>query len=158
MDGSLVIKNRDFHANLSNPNSTMFKVLADKVEFIIEDIISVDAKVTSFEEGSVIALFYLKVPHDALHKDSDYLELLRAANETLWQGLVVVNITVTLRVYRESAESQDTATRHFKRLSNAAFIAIFTVFFVLLIAVGGFGLYICKKKGYCERSTVKPAE
>lgn len=157
MDGSLVIKNRDFHANLSNPNSTMFKVLADKVEVIVEDIISVDAKVTSFEEGSVIALFYLKVPHDALHKDSDYLELLRAANETLWQGLVVVNITVTLRVYRERAESQDTATRHFKRLSNAAFIAIFTVF-VLLIAVGGFGVYICKKKGYCERSTVKPAE
>ncbi|XP_022779243.1 uncharacterized protein LOC111320809 [Stylophora pistillata] len=158
MDGSLLITNREFHANLSNPNSTMFKVLAVKVEAIVEDIISVDVKVTSFEEGSIIPLFNLKVPHGAPYNDSDYAELLTAANETLWRGLKVTNINITSRVYKERAESQNIVTEENRGLSNATLIAIFSVLSVLLITVGVFGFYVCKKKGYYERSTVKPAD
>ena len=158
MDGSLVIRNKHFHTNLSNPNSTMFKALADEVEEIIEEILSVDAEVTSFREGSVIALFYLRVAHDSLYNDSDYAKILREANETLWHGYDVTNITVTLRVYTERPPPQYAAIQDYGGLSKAAVVAIFTVLSVLLIAVGVFGVYVCIKKGYCERSRVKPAE
>lgn len=155
MDGSLVIRNRNFHANLSNPNSTMFKVLADEVEEIITEIVSLNAKVTSFRNGSIIADFYLMVAYDSPFSTQDYAHLLSEANETLWRGYRVTNITVTLRVYtrRPAARLQDGGG-----LSKAAVVAIFAVFSVLLIAVGGFGVYVCKKKGMCERSRVKPSE
>lgn len=155
MDGSLVIRNRNFHANLSNANTTMFKALADEVEEIIMEIVSSDAKVTSFRNGSVIANFYLLVAYDSPFGDSDYAQLLSEANETLWRGYQVANITVTLRTYirRPAARLQDGGG-----LSKAAVAAIFTVFSVLLIAVGCFGIYICKKKELCERSRVKPAK
>lgn len=155
MDGSLVIRNRNFHANLSNANTTMFKALADEVEEIIMEIVSSDAKVTSFRNGSVIANFYLLVAYDSPFSDSDYAQLLSEANETLWRGYQVANITVTLRTYirRPAARLQDGGG-----LSKAAVAAIFTVFSVLLIAVGCFGIYICKKKELCERSRVKPAK
>lgn len=155
MDGSLVIRNRNFHANLSNTNSTMFKVLAVEVEEIIMDIVSSDAKVTSFRNGSIIADFYLKVSYDSQFSDRDYAQKLSEANETLWRGYYVTNITVTLRANtgRTAARLQDDGG-----LSKGTVVAIFTVFSVLLIAVGGVGVYVCTKKGLCERSRVKPAE
>lgn len=155
MDGSLVIRNGQFHANLSNPNTTMFKNLADEVKEIIMDIVSSEAEVTSFRNGSIIANFYLVVAYDTPFSDRDYAEMLSEANQTQWRGYQVANITVTLRSYsrRSAARLQDGGG-----LSKAAVAAIFTVFFVLLIAVGCFGVYICKKKGLCERSRVKPAE
>ena len=155
MDGSLVIRNRKFHANLSNPNTTMFKTLATEVEEIIMDIVSLDAEVTSFRNGSIVASFYLLVAYDSLFSDRDYVQILSEANETLWRGYQVANITVTLRAYtqRSAARSQDDGG-----LSKAAFAAIFTVFSVLLVAVGCFGVYICKKKGLCKQARVKPAE
>lgn len=133
----------------------MFKALADEVEEIIMEIVSSDAKVTSFRNGSVIANFYLLVAYDSPFSDSDYAQLLSEANETLWRGYQVANITVTLRTYirRPAARLQDGGG-----LSKAAVAAIFTVFSVLLIAVGCFGIYICKKKELCERSRVKPAK
>ena len=155
MDGSLVITNRQFHANLPNPNTTMFKALADEVEEIIIDIVFSEAEVTCFRNGSVIANFYLLVAYDSPFSDRDYAEMLSEANETQWRGYQVANITVTLRSYtrRSAARLQDG-----EGLSNAAVAAIFTVASVLLIAVGCFGVYICKKKGLFGRSRVKPAE
>ena len=155
MDGSLIIRNRIFHANLSNPNSTMFKELADEVEEIITDIVSVDAEVTSFRNGSIIANFYLKVPYDSPSSDQDYAKMLSEANETLWRGYHVTNITVTLRVSigRLVPRSQDGGG-----LSKTAIVAIFAVFSLLLIAVGGVGVYVCTKKGVFKRARVKPSE
>ncbi|KAJ7373594.1 hypothetical protein OS493_011199 [Desmophyllum pertusum] len=155
MDGSFVIKNRNFHANLSNPNSTMFKVLAVEVEEIIMDVISLEAKVTSFRNGSIIADFYLKVSYDSQFSDRDYARMLSEANETLWRGYYVTNITVTLRANtgRTAARLQDNGG-----LSKGTVVAIFAVFSVLLIAVGGVAVYVCTKKGLCERSRVKPAD
>lgn len=119
------------------------------------DIVSSEAEVTSFRNGSIIANFYLVVPYDTPFSDRDYAEMLSEANQTQWRGYQVANITVTLRSYtrRSAARLQDGGG-----LSKAAVAAIFTVFSVLLIAVGCFGVYICKKKGLCERSRVKPAE
>ena len=133
----------------------MFKALADEVEEIIMDIISLDAEVTSFKNGSIIANFYLLVPFGSPFSDRDYAQMLSEANETLWRGYQVANITVILRVNtrRTAAHLQDGGG-----LSKAAVAAIFTVFSVLLVAVGCFGVYSCKKKGLCERSRVKPAE
>lgn len=155
MDGSLVIRNRLFHENLSSPNTTMFKALADEVEEIIMDIVSLDAEVTSFRNGSIVANFYLLVASGSPFSDRDYADMLSQANETLWRGYQVTNITVILRVDspRATARLHDGGG-----LSKAAVAAIFTVFSVLLIAVGCFGAYICKKKRLCERSRVKPAE
>ena len=155
MDGSLVITNRQFYENLSNPNTTMFKALADEVEEIIIDIVSSEAEVTSFRNGSVIANFYLLVAYDSPFSDRDYAEMLSEANETQWRGYQVANITVTFRSYtrHSAARLQDG-----EGLSNAAVAAIFTVASVLLIAAGCFGVYICKKKGLFGRSRVKPAE
>ncbi|KAL9955829.1 hypothetical protein ACROYT_G037214 [Oculina patagonica] len=155
MDGSLVIRNRNFHANLSNPNSTMFKVLANEVEEIITEIVSLDAKVISFRNGSIIADFYLMVAYDSPFSDQDYAQMLSEASESLWRGYYVTNITVTLRVStgRPAARLQDGGG-----LSKAAVVAIFAVFSVLLIVVGSFGVYVCTKKGMCERSRVKPSD
>ena len=155
MDGSFVIRNRQFHANLSNPNTTMFKALANEVEEIIMDIVSLDAEVTSFRNGSIIANFYLLVAYDSPFSDSDYAQMLSDANETLWRGYQVANISVLLRV---NTRHEATRLQDGGGLSKAAVAAILTVFSVLLIAVGCFGVYICKKKGLCERSRVKPAE
>ena len=155
MDGSFVIRNRKFHANLSNSNTTMFKTFAGEVEEIIMDIVSSEAEVTSFRNGSIIASFYLLVAYDSPFSDRDYAKMLSEANETQWRGYQVANITVTLRSYPRSSavRLQDGGG-----LSKAAVAAIFTVFSVLLIAVGCFGVYICKKKGLCESSRIKPAE
>lgn len=155
MDGSMIIRNRDFHANLSNPNSTMFKDLAGEVEEIITDIVSVDAEVTSFKKGSIIADFFLKVPYDSPSSDQDYAKMLSEANETLWRSYHVTNVTVTLRVSigRLAPRLQDGGG-----LSKAAIVAIFVVVSLLLVAVGGVGVYVCKKKGVFKRSRVKPSE
>lgn len=155
MDGSLVIRNRKFHEDLSNPNTTMFKTLAYEMEEMIMNIVSLDAEVTSFRNGSIIASFYLLVAYSSPFSDRYYAQMLSEANETLWRGYQVENITVTLRAdaRRSAARFQDDGG-----LSKAAVAAIFTVFSVLLIAVGCFGVYICKKKGLCKQSRVKPAE
>lgn len=155
MDGSLVIRNRLFHENLSSPNTTMFKALADEVEEIIMDIVSLDAVVTSFRNGSIVANFYLLVLSGSPFSDRHYAHMLSQANETLWRGYQVTNITVILRVDspRATARLQDGGG-----LSKAAVAAIFTVFSVLLVAAGCFAVYICKKKRLCKRSRVKPAE
>jgi len=58
MDGSFVIRNRKYHANLSHPNTTMFKTLAVDLEGIIMDIVSLDAEVTSLRNGSIVTNFY----------------------------------------------------------------------------------------------------
>ena len=155
MDCSLVIKNRKFHANLSHLNTTMFKTLANELEEIIMDIVSLDAEVTSFRNGSIIANFYILVVYDSPFSDRDFVQKLSEANETLWRGYRVTNITITMRAYarRPAARLQDNGG-----LSKAAVAAILTVFSVLLIAVGCFGVYICKKTGLYKQSRVKPAE
>ena len=104
MDGSFIIRNKNFHANLSNPSTTMFKDLADEVEEIIAEIVSEDAKVTSFRNGSVIADFYLMVAYNSPFSDQDYVQMLSEANKTLWRGYFVTNITVTLRDYTETSQ------------------------------------------------------
>ena len=119
------------------------------------DIVSLDAEVTSFRNGSIIANFYLLVAYDSPFSDSDYAQMLSDANETLWRGYQVANISVLLRV---NTRHEATRLQDGGGLSKAAVPAILTVFSVLLIAVGCFGVYICKKKGLCERSRVKPAE
>ena len=133
----------------------MFKALADEVEEIIMDIVALDAEVTSFRNGSIIANFYLLVTSGSPLSDRYYANMLSQANETLWRGYQVTNITVILRIDspRATARLQDGGD-----LSKAAVAAIFTVFSVLLIAAGCFGVYICKKKRLCKRSRVKPAE
>ena len=133
----------------------MFKALADEVEEIIMDIVSLDAVVTSFRNGSIVANFYLLVLSGSSFSDRDYAHMLSQANETLWRGYQVTNITVILRVDspRATARLQDGGG-----LSKAAVAAIFTVFSVLLVAAGCFAVYICKKKRLCKRSRVKPAE
>ena len=155
MDGSFVIRNRKYHANLSHPNTTMFKTLADDLEGIIMDIVSLDAEVTSFRNGNIVTNFYLLVVHDSPFSDRDYAQMLSEANESLWRSYQVTNITITLRAYapRPAARLQDNGG-----LSKAAVAAIFTVIYVLLIAVGCFGVYICKKKELYKQSRVKPAE
>lgn len=155
MDGSFIIRNKNFHANLSNPNTTMFKDLADEVEGIITEIVFEDAKVTSFRNGSVIADFYLMVAYDSPFSDQDYAQMLSEANKTLWRGYFVTNITVTLRDYTERPAAR---LQESEGLSKGAVVAIFAVFSVLLIAVGSTGVYFCTKKGMCERSRVKPSE
>ena len=154
MDGSFIIRNKHFHANLSNPNTTMFKDLADEVEEIITEIVFEDSKVTSFRNGSVIADFYLMVAYDSPFSDQDYAQMLSEANKTLWRGYFVTNITVTLRDYTERPAAR---LQESEGLSKGAVVAIFAVFSLLLIAVGSTGVYFCTKKGMCERSRVKPS-
>ena len=163
MDGSLIIRNINYHTNLSNPETTMFKIRVLEVEAIIRDIISLnntdilDVEVTSFRNGSVLADFYLKVRYDSPLSDQEYAQILSAANKTLWRGFYVTNITVTLRTRPEgtSAPSQE---KDDASLQNTVIIATLTVLGVLLIAVGSFGVYVCKKKGVCHISKVKPVE
>ena len=163
MDGSLIIRNKNYHTNLSNPNTTMFKELAEEVESIIMEIVSLnttdilDAEVTSFRNGSVIADFYLRVRYDSSLSDQQYTKLLSDANGTMWRGFYVTNITVTLRATEESS-SKPSQVEDNSGLSKVAVIATLTVLAGLLIAVGSFGVYVCKKKGLCVRATVKPAE
>lgn len=76
----------------------MFKALADEVEEIIMDIVALDAEVTSFRSGSIIANFYLLVTSGSPFSDRDYANMLNQANETLWRGYQVTNITVILRI------------------------------------------------------------
>lgn len=163
MDGSLIIRNKNYHRNLSNPNTTMFKALADEVEAIIKDIMSfnntdvLDVEVISFRNGSVIADFYLRVRYDTPLSDQQYAQLLSEANETVWRGLYVTNITVTLRA-KVKASPEPSRGEDDADLSKTAIIATLTVFAVLLIAVGSIGVYVCKKKGMCDGSKVKPAQ
>ena len=141
----------------------MFKILAHEVEAIIMDIISLnntdilDTEVTSFRNGSVLADFYMRVKYESPLSDQEYAQLLSAANETLWRGFYVTNITVILRASSEgtSATSKGKDDANF---SNTVIIATLTVLGALLIAVGSFGVYVCKKKGMCNISKVKPVE
>jgi len=161
MDGSLIIRNKNYHTNLSNPNTTMFKELAEEVESIIMEIVSLnttdilDAEVTSFRNGSVIADFYLRVRYDSSLSDQQYTKLLSDANGTMWRGFYATNITVTLRATEESS-SKPSQVEDNSGISKVAVIATFTVLAGLLIAVGSFGVYVCKKKGFpCEMNSQK---
>ena len=162
MDGSLIIKDKRYHTNLSNPNTTMFKTLADEIETIIMRIISFNntdvlgVEVTSFKNGSVVAYFALTVKYDSPFNDQEFANLLREANGTLWRGYLVTNITVTLRTVEKGSHGRSHDQEEAK-LSTPAIIAILSVLGVLL-AVGGFGVYVCKKKGLCPKSRVKPVK
>lgn len=162
MDGSLTIKNKIYHKNLSNPNSTMFKRLAGELEASIMNILSLnntdvlDVTVTSFENGSVVAFFSLRVTYNAKLNDQEYARILREANETLWNGLIVSNITVTLGiVQRHSSKALDGEDE--KGNSNVATIATIIVLGVLFILLAIGGCYICKRK-LCNNSKIQPSE
>ena len=162
MDGSLTIKNKIYHKNLSNPNSTMFKRLAGELEASIMNILSLnnkdvlDVTVTSFENGSVVAFFSLRVTYNAKLNDQEYARILREANETLWNGLIVSNITVTLGiVQRHSSKALDGEDE--KGNSNVATIATIIVLGVLFILLAIGGCYICKTK-LCNNSKIQPSE
>ena len=163
MDGSLIIKDKRYHTNLSNPNTTMFKTLADEIETIIMRIISFNntdvlgVEVTSFKNGSVLAYFALTVKYDSPFNDQDFANLLREANGTLWRGYLVTNITVTLRTVEKGSHGRSHDQEEAK-LSTPTIIAILSVLAVLLVAVGGFGVYVCKKKGLCPKSRVRPVK
>ena len=163
MDGSLIIKDKRYHTNLSNPNTTMFKTLADEIETIIMRIISFNntdvlgVEVTSFKNGSVVAYFALTVKYDSPFNDQEFANLLREANSTLWRGYLVTNITVTLRTVEKGSHKRSHDQEEAK-LSTPTIIAILSVLAVLLVAVGGFGVYVCKKKGLCSKSRVKPVK
>ena len=163
MDGSLIIKDKRYHTNLSNPNTTMFKTLADEIETIIMRIISFNntdvlgVEVTSFKNGSVVAYFALTVKYDSPFNDQEFANLLREANGTLWRGYLVTNITLTLRTV-EKGSHRRSHDQEEARLSTPTIIAILSVLAVLLVAVGGFGVYVCKKKGLCPKSRVKPVK
>lgn len=163
MDGSLIIKDKRYHTNLSNPNTTMFKTLADEIETIIMRIISFNntdvlrVEVTSFKNGSVVAYFALTVKYDSPFNDQEFANLLREANGTLWRGYLVTNITVTLRTVEKGSHGRSHDQEE-ARLSTPTIIAILSVLAVLLVAVGGFGVYVCKKKGLCPKSRVKPVK
>ncbi|KAK2565458.1 hypothetical protein P5673_010521 [Acropora cervicornis] len=162
MDGSLTIKNKIYHKNLSNPNSTMFKRLAGELEASIMNILSLnntdvlDVTVTSFENGSVVAFFSLRVTYNAKLNDQEYARILKEANETLWNGLIVSNITVTLRiVQRHSSKALDGEDE--KGNSNVATIATIIVLGVLFILLAIGGCYICKRK-LCNNSKIQPSD
>ena len=163
MDGSLIIKDKRYHTNLSNPNTTMFKTLADEIETIIMRIISFNntdvlgVEVTSFKNGSVVAYFTLTVKYDSPFNDQEFANLLREANGTLWRGYLVTNITVTLRTVEKGSHGRSHDQEETK-LSTPTIISILSVLAVLLVAVGGFGVYVCKKKGLCPKSRVKPVK
>ena len=163
MDGSLIIKDKRYHTNLSNPNTTMFKTLADMFETIIIDIISLNntdvlgVEVTCFKNGSVVAYFALTVKYDSPFNDQEFANLLREANDTLWRGYHVTNITVTLRTVEEGSHGYSHDQGEAK-VSTPTIIAILAVLAVFLVAVGGFGVYVCKKKGLCPKSRVKPVK
>ena len=95
--------------------------------------------------------------YDSPLSDQEYSQILSAANKTLWCRFYVTNITVTLRTSPEGtsvpSQEKDDAS-----LPNTVIIATLTVRGVLLIAVGCFGVYVCKKKGVCHVSKVKPVE
>ena len=163
MDGSLIIKDKRYHTNLSNPNTTMFKTLADEIETIIMRIISFNntdvlgVEVTSFKNGSVVVYFALTVKYDSPFNDQEFANLLREANGTLWRGYLVTNITVTLRTVEKGSHGRSHGQEEAK-LSTPTITAILSVLAVLLVAVGGFGVYVCKKKGLCRKSRVKPVK
>lgn len=163
MDGSLIIKDKRYHTNLSNPNTTMFKTLADEIETIIIRIISFNntdvlgVEVTSFKNGSVVVYFALTVKYDSTFNDQEFANLLREANGTLWRGYLVTNITVTLRTVEKGSHGRSHGQEEAK-LSTPTITAILSVLAVLLVAVGGFGVYVCKKKGLCPKSRVKPVK
>lgn len=163
MDGSLIIKDKRYHTNLSNPNTTMFKTLADEIETIIIRIISFNntdvlgVEVTSFKNGSVVVYFALTVKYDSPFNDQEFANLLREANGTLWRGYLVTNITVTLRTVEKGSHGRSHGQEEAK-LSTPTITAILSVLAVLLVAVGGFGVYVCKKKGLCPKSRVKPVK
>lgn len=163
MDGSLIIKDKRYHTNLSNPNTTMFKTLADEIETIIIGIISFNntdvlgVKVTSFKNGSVVVYFALTVKYDSPFNDQEFANLLREANGTLWRGYLVTNISVTLRTVEKGSHGRPHGQEEAK-LSTPTITAILSVLAVLLVAVGGFGVYLCKKKGLCPKSRVKPVK
>ena len=163
MDGSLIIKDKRYHTNLSNPNTTMFKTLADEIETIIMRIISFNntdvlgVEVASFKNGSVVAHFALTVKYDSPFNDQEFANLLREANGTLWRGYHVTNITVTLRTAEKGSHGRSHDQEEAK-LSTPTIIAILSVLAVLLVAVGGFGVYVCKKKGFFPKSRVKPVK
>lgn len=163
MDGSLIIKDKRYHTNLSNPNTTMFKTLADEIETIIIRIISFNntdvlgVEVTSFKNGSVVVYFALTVKYDSPFNDQEFANLLREANGTLWRGYLVTNISVTLRTVEKGSHGRPHGQEEAK-LSTPTITAILSVLAVLLVAVGGFGVYVCKKKGLCPKSRVKPVK
>lgn len=162
-DGSLIIRNRVYHENLSNPSTVMFKTLAGEVEATMKDIISLnntnvlDVKVTSFRNGSVIAAFYMRVRFNSTLSDQEYVLLLSEANRTLWRSFYVTNITVTSRKTLEGS-SAPSKRRADKSFSKAVIIATLTVLGALLIAVAAFAAYFCKKKAMCNTAQVKPSE
>lgn len=163
MDGSLTVKNKIYHKNLSYPNSTMFKGLAGELEATIINILSLnnmdalDVTVTSFENGSVVAFFNLRVTYNAKLDDQEYARILKEANETLWNGFVVSNITVTLRiVQKHSSKALDGEDE--KGTSNSATIATLVVLGVLFIPLAICGYYICKRKEVCNKSKIQPSE
>lgn len=162
-DGSLIIRNRIYHENLSNPSTVMFKTLAGEVEATMKDIISLnntnvwDVEVTSFRNGSVIAAFYMRVRFNSTLSDKEYALLLSEANRTLWRGFYVTNITLTSRKTLEGS-SAPSKRRADKSFSKAVIIATLAVLGALLIAVAAFAAYFCKKKAMCNTAQVKPSE
>ena len=113
--------------------------------------------VTSFENGSVVAFFSLRVTYNAKLNDQEYARILKEANETLWNGFIVSNITVTLRiVQRHSSKALDGEDE--KGNSNSATIATIIVLGVLFILLAVGGCYICKRKGVCNNSKIQPSE
>ncbi|XP_068717465.1 serine-rich adhesin for platelets-like [Montipora capricornis] len=164
MDGSLIIRNKNYHQNLSNPNSTMFKALAGTVEAILMTILStnntdiLDVEVTSFENGSVVAYFKLRVKYDSLLSDQELAQLLNEANETMWDSFIVSNITVILRDTQETSSRPLLGDDNTGHSNTAIIVATLTALGVLFIALASCGCYIYKTKRLCNKSKVEPSD
>ena len=164
MDGSLIIRNKNYHQNLSNPNSTMFKALAGTVEAILMTILStnntdiLNVEVTSFENGSVVAYFKLRVKYDSLLSDQELAQLLNEANETMWDSFIVSNITVILRDTQESSSRPLLGDDNTGHSNTAIIVATLTALGALFIALASCGCYIYKTKRLCNKSKVEPSE
>ena len=163
MDGSLIIRNKNYHQNLSNPNSTVFKALAGTVEAILMTILStnntdiLNVEVTSFENGSVVAYFKLRVKYDSLLSDQELAQLLNEANETMWDSFIVSNITVILRDTQESSSRPLLGDDNTGHSNTAIIVATLTALGVLFIALASCGCYIYKTKRLCNKSKVEPS-
>ena len=165
MDGTMRLVNLEFHSNLHNPNSSMFRTLSADIEAIIVRILALNGmaaertKVVRFTNGSTVVHFTLYF-NPRTNCTSEYLtSVLRMSAKESWKGYDVTNISIIARqVTTPSPHHPGYSDRRTDEESGqtALLVALLVLTGLLLGGMVFFFYRFCKRKNWFRDNQVKP--
>ena len=157
--GSLRILNILYHKNLSDPNTTMSRNLTNMVEDLLKIIYTRSQvqlekiQVTEFQNGSVIAFFFMTFNSQYNYSASFLRNVLISANVSFWSGYKVCNISLHKWI---PTSTLPTVTKNNQDRKSRVAVPLSIAMVTLVLLFSFLGYRHCKMKDWYRGRRVKP--